>query len=289
MKKFSTNPFLEISLAAIIWGSNGIFVKYLNLPVVTISFFRLSVPTIILFFILSFKGVRLFKGDNKLILLASLFNAVRQFLYFVGFTFTSIGNAIILHYTYPLFTAIFSKKYLQEKTDKKSIIFVILAFIGVAAMYLNKELSFTNRDFIGMTAVTLASAVYAASLIIFKKSTEKYSKYETIFYQNVLGAFIFAPLIFFFPLPNLKQASIASLQAILTGLISFALFFSGLRKIKASTASFICYLEVVSAVFFAYIFFREIPTWNMMIGGVLIVTSTFVLSKKDTTIENNMI
>jgi len=73
-----SDPYLEIILAAIIWGTSGIFVKTLNLPATTISFFRFFIPTpiIVIFFII--KRVQPFKKGNKLMLLASVLNAVRM-------------------------------------------------------------------------------------------------------------------------------------------------------------------------------------------------------------------
>ncbi|MCP4135057.1 MAG: EamA family transporter, partial [bacterium] len=41
--------------------------------------------------------------------------------------------------------------------------------------------------------------------------------------------------------------------------------------IKASTASLLTYFEVISALFFAVLFFDETITWNMLAGGSLII------------------
>lgn len=46
--KFVMNPYWEVMVASVIFGTTGIFVKYLNLPPTSIAFFRLVVPTIII-------------------------------------------------------------------------------------------------------------------------------------------------------------------------------------------------------------------------------------------------
>ena len=74
------NPYLEVVLAAIIWGSTGAFVKYLDLPPATMSFFRLAISNIIFFYFLSVKKIPLFRGINKLILFASSLNVIRIFI-----------------------------------------------------------------------------------------------------------------------------------------------------------------------------------------------------------------
>lgn len=275
------NPYLEAILAGIIWGLSGIFVKYLHLPPTTVTFFRLAVPTFILLLFLLIKKIKLFHGNNKLILLASTLNAGRVYLYTVGFTFASIGNAIIILYTWPIFTTIFSIVFLKEKVPKRTFFLLFLALLGTALIYLNKEFSFSDTNFIGMTAMLLSAVIYAFTVIIFKRESEKYSKYETIFYQNVIGSIIFIPFLFIHkPLPTLSQTSIGILYGALIGLVGFIFFFSALKKLKASTVSFLSYVEVISAIILSVIFFHEALTWNMVAGGLLIIFATTLIKKE---------
>lgn len=271
------NPHFEIILAAIIWGSSGIFIKYLNFPVTTISFFRLAVPAFILFIYFKAKKFKLFKRNKKLMLSVSFLSALRQFFYMVGFTFTSVGNAIMLHYTYPIFTAILGSVALKERISKRKAALIFISFVGMSLVFLSKGISFSNKSYIGMVAVITASIIYSLTLIIFKKESENHSNYEKVFYQNALGAIIFLPFIFFYPFPKISLVAVGILQAVLIGLVGFMLFFSGLKKVSASTASFLCYVEIVSAIFLAFIFLGELPTWNVFIGGSLIIFSTLLL------------
>lgn len=273
------NPYLEVIIAAIIWGSTGVFVKYLNLPPTTLTFFRMAVPAVFLSMFFSIKKIK-FNLNNKLMLFASSLNAFRMFFYFLGFTLTSIGNAVIMLYTWPIFATIFSLLFLKEKVKLRNLVLLAMAFVGIIIIYSNKELSFVNKDFIGMSAMLISAAIYAITIVIFKKESNKYSKFETIFYQNLVGAFIFLPFLFINqPFPTVTQSSVAITYAILIGLIAFSLFFSALKKIKASTASFLSYVEVISAMLFGIFLFNEVITLNLIIGGFLIITSTLLLKK----------
>src|SRR3989344_4813190 len=276
------NPYLEAIVAAVIWGSSGIFIKYIDLPPTTVTFFRLAVPTLILFIFLTVKKIKLFHGNNKLILLASTLNAGRIFLYSVGFTFASIGNAVIILYTWPIFVTVFSMLFLKEQVKKRTFLLLFIALIGTIFIYLNKEFSFSDNNFIGITAMFISAAIYALTVIIFKKESEKYSKYETIFYQNLIGSIILIPFIFINkPLPSLPQTSLGILYGILIGIIGFLFFFSALKKIKASTVSFLSYIEVPSAIILSIIFFQESLTWNMVVGGLLIFLATILIKKEN--------
>ena len=178
----SLGPYFEVIIAAVIWGSAGAFIKYMNLPPVTTTFFRLAVPSVILLTFFAVKGIRLFKGNNKALLVASLLNVVRQFLYFFGFTNTSIGNAVIIFFTWPIFVALLEVPFLKERMTRKNLVLILAAFAGIVLVYLDKKFSFSDHDFIGMTAMALCSLINAASMIIFKKVNARYSKYEMIFY-----------------------------------------------------------------------------------------------------------
>ena len=142
------NPYFEAILAGVIWGLSGIFVKYLHLPPTTTTFFRLAVPTVILFLFFIVKKIKLFQGNNKLIFLASILNAGRVYLYTVGFTLASIGNAIIILYTWPIFTTIFGVVFLKEKVPKRTFFLLFIALVGTALIYLNKEFSFSDKNFV---------------------------------------------------------------------------------------------------------------------------------------------
>ena len=133
-----------------------------------------------------------------------------------------------------------------------------------------------------MTAMLLSAVIYALTVIIFKKESEKYSKYEIIFYQNIIGSIIFIPFIFINkPLPTLFQTSVGLVYGALIGLVGFIFFFSALKKIKASTVSFLSYFEVVSAIILSVIFFQEVLTWNMGVGGLLIILATTLIKKEN--------
>ncbi len=276
------NPYLAIILAVTMGGFGGVLVKLLNLPATSLTFFRLSIPVIILLFYLKLKRVELFRGNYKIMLFASLLNAVRMFLFYFAFVYTTVGNAIILFYTWPIFATIFGIVILKEKLDIKTLMLISMAFIGIILMYLNKEINFVSKDFLGMGAMVLCALLFSLSLIIFKKELVNYSKTETIFYQNLLGAIIFLPFILTNrPVPTLTQIAIASsFFGILMGLVAFGLLFYAMKKMKMSHYSLFNYWEIISAITLSIIFFDEAITINMIFGGILIIISGLLLKKE---------
>lgn len=60
------NPYLEVILASLIWSSTGVFVKYLNLAPVMMSFFRLAIPALVLLIFFNIKKIDILKKGIRL-------------------------------------------------------------------------------------------------------------------------------------------------------------------------------------------------------------------------------
>ena len=274
------NPYAEIILATFIWGTSGAIVKWIDLSAGQLAFFRSAMPTAILLVVFYWQGIKVFKGDYKLMIWASTLNAIRLFFYFTAYNLTSIGNAVILLYTWPIFGTILSYFYLGEPLHKRNIGLLMVAFGGIVLVALNKEISFSDQSFLGMLSMLVSAFIYASTVIIFKKESTRFSRNETLFYQNLVGAVVFLPFLFLENLwPTGAQMTMASLYGIWIGLMAFGLFISALGKIKASTASFLCYFEVLFAILFGIIFFQETLTWNMVFGGMMIIVASAFIKK----------
>jgi drug/metabolite transporter (DMT)-like permease len=155
-----------------------------------------------------------------------------------------------------------------------------VAAAGIVLVYLDKEFSFSNRDFAGMAAMLVSALATAVFMVVFKKSTERYSNPELIFHQNIVGAAIFLPFLFIdMPALNIVRLGTVTFYSLLVGVIGFALYFPALKKAKVSTVSFLAYFEPVSAILFAAILLGEGITWNMAAGGLLIIGSAILLKK----------
>jgi drug/metabolite transporter (DMT)-like permease len=245
------------------------------------AFFRLSVPTLVLgiYFIVSKES--LFGDRFKLLLLASIINAVRLYFFFIGFLYAPIGNAVIILYSWPVFTVIFSKLFLKEALPGKNKILLGIAMLGIIMIYLDKEFALNDLVFVGMSAMLISAALYSTTIVIFKKESVYYNHLQIVFFQNLIGAVIFLPF-FLTGLDKLTlhTFSVASGYAFLIGVMGFGLFFSALRKVKASTASFLSYIEVISGVLFGVFLYHEILTWNVVAGGMLIIASSILLKKR---------
>ncbi|MFO8233891.1 MAG: DMT family transporter [Bacteroidales bacterium] len=271
---------MKVIFAAIIWGSSGAFIKYLDLTPGLISFFRVALP--VLFFGAWFviRGERFFENGIKILLIASVINAVRLFFYFIGFLNAPIGNAVIILYTYPVLAVLFSHFFLKEPLPFMNVMLLTLAMAGVVLVFSDKPIHFDNEVFVGMAAMLLSAALNASMVVIFKHQSPKFSPPQIVFFQNLVGAVCFLPfLITGMDQLTVHKFSVASLYAVLVGVVGFWLFFYALKRVFASTASFLSYIEVVSGILFGIFLFNEVLTWNEIAGGSMIIGASVLLKK----------
>lgn len=272
------NPYIELLIVSVLFGASGSFIKVLQLPSTTLSFFRLAVPTVILFFYLAYKKVPLFRGNTTWLLVSSVLNALRLYIMFAAYNMATIGNASLGSSTGTLFLFLFSFIFLREKITLKRSLLLLSSFIGLCILYSSLPFSFENKDFVGMSLAVLSTALYQLTIIISKKELERYSKTEAIFYQNVVGAFIFLPFLFInTPFPAPWQFAVASTSGFLMGLVAFLLYFSAIKKVSPTAAS-IAMIDTVLSVLFGVVLFHEHVTANMIIGGLIILATSFFIS-----------
>ncbi len=270
--------FLSIVIGSLIAGLTGLFVKNISVPAVSIAFVRLALPASLLAIWIAWKGIPFFRGNYRIMLLASALNAVRMYLFLTAFIFTSITQAVIMIFTWPVFVNLLSSIWLKEKISRRQIGILFLAFLGIIIIYSDQPFNFHNRDFIGMSAGIGSAIFYSISFIIYKTEIHNYHRNEIIFYKNLVGAFLFLPFFILSKNPPVLQDLILMISyALLMGIVIFNFFFYGLKYLKASQASMIAYVEIISAVSVGILFMGDKITPTILFGGLVIISSISLL------------
>ena len=280
MRKLIDTAHIKVVLAAIVWGSSGVFIKYLGLPAPLIAFFRVGIPVAVLAAWFIYHREPIFVNGIRLMLVASAVNALRLIFYFVGYLNAPIGNAVIILYTWPVFAVLMGYFFLNEPMPPRNIGLLVLAMAGIALVFSGKPFSLENQVFIGMGAMLLSALLNAASVTLFKHQSPRFSPLKILFFQNFLGVLVFLPFVFIHGNElTCQKTTIASLYALLVGVAGYGLFFFALRSIRASTASFLAYIEVVSAVLFGVWVFDEALSLHEIAGGSMILLASVMLKK----------
>jgi len=271
--------YFAVLLAASLAGLSGLFIKHMSIGPTSMAWIRTTLPTLFMGSIFLVQRRNIFRRGYKKLLLASVLNVGRMFFFFYAFVHTTIGNATLILFTWPAFVVVMSALFLKEKINGKQVMLLAMAMIGIAIVYA-QDLTFSGSDFLGMSAALAAALFYSITVIIFKSDADNFEPGEMIFFQNVVGSLVFFPFfIINHPLPTSLDWAIASGHALFLGTFAFFLFFYGLKRMNASRAAMIAYVEIVVALTVGVLVMHEPLTLHMIVGGMIIVLSTYLLRR----------
>lgn len=208
-----------------------------------------------------------------------LFRRTSWWSFNLAFSMTAIGNVTIILYTWPIFATILSIIFLKEKVKIRTLILLVTAFVGILLVFIDKDFSFSDQDFVAMLAVLLAAFLSAVTVVMFKKGLETYSPVQTVFYQNMIGGVVYLPFLIIHAPISLKDSIVGISYGMTIGVVACLLFFSALRTIAPSKAFTLTYFEVVIAIILGRVFFNETLPLNAIVGGIIIISSIILLKR----------
>lgn len=281
---------IEIFFASLLFGLMPIVVRFGgNLGPYNLSFFRVLVAAICIFLFIIFskklKLVPLKYERGKLV----LFGAIHGFIilgYFLAIQSLTIASAVLLLYSSSIWIVIFSHFILKEKITKRTFVALFIAFLGLI-LVVSPQNFFLKESLIGSLG-GLCAGIGMGLVYTLSKTFKKYDKISLTFWQNLIAIPFVLPLLFI-DLPkfsNLDLGIVLILGSVFTA-VPFILIYKGFAKINAQKGSIIVMLDIVFSVIFAWIIFNEIPTILAIIGGILIMMGTYIITtKKKDTVEN---
>ncbi|MEM2924063.1 MAG: DMT family transporter [Methanocellales archaeon] len=275
--------YFEIALAAVLFGTVGIFVKTINLNVEATVFYRTSLGGIFLLFFSLLQGSissLIPKGKKFYLFSMGFLMAITIYAYFTAIKTTSFAVAILLLYTAPVFVAVLSNLFLGEKINKITITAICLSILGVLLM-VNPFFEIGSIYFTGIAFGLLSGFCYGLEAILSRYLRDSYTGYAQAVWLNFISALIFLPFALDVPIVALFANFF---PLILLGLIptaiSFSLYFNGLSKVKASRGIIVLSLEPISGIAIAIAILGESPSIFMLLGGAAIIASVILVMRE---------
>jgi drug/metabolite transporter (DMT)-like permease len=269
---------LYILAAIFIWSSLGIIVRMADTHLTDIIFF----PALIAFItqtiiLLSTNERRKIPGARRipyLFLLGPVFLLNSLFFYY-SFTHTTIANAVLTHYTAPIFVAVLSPMLLRESIGRVIVTSIIISTAGLLLML--KGFSLSEQHIKGITAGVLSGLTYAGIIIIARALAQEFSPLVITVFQNLAVVVLLLPFIKGIPV---EIAGYFVILGLVHSTIAPLLYIRGLKAVRASKAAVLGYLEPVGAMLFAMVIFEEVPRAMSLFGGVLILYSGYLTIRR---------
>lgn len=226
--------------------------------------------------------VRMRSRAGALLILAAAFT-VNNLLYISAIKITTVANSVLTHYSAPVFLFFFSFIFIREKITRSSFAALLLSLCGLTLILSRNELSFSNRDFLGLMLGT-GSALFFALEILFKKILIGHFRADFIVPAYLaISVGILAPFVSLEGLLSLDPADacLLLLSGIVGSALGITLFTSGLRDVQANRAGVVSYLEPLGAIVWSALILAEFPAVATLAGGGFILAGTYLVCVRD--------
>lgn len=270
------------------FGLSNIATKVANMgfnPIFVVTA-RSTIAIILILLWCRWRQIPLFLSDGTLRagLLVGVLFGLQFVLMFVGLEFTSVARAVLLANMMPFFMLIGAHYLLGERMDTTKVLGLVLAFAGVAVIF-GDRLSLPGPDaWIGDLMNLAASAIWAAIILVIKKSSlSDVSAEKVLSYQ--LGVSIpFSALLLPFAGPILRDPGLLPIGAILfqacfITTVAFIAWFWMIRRYPASSLSSFIFLTPAFGVIQGGVLLDEPLSWWLLLSLGLIAAGLLIVNR----------
>lgn len=284
MNRELVKSYLAIISSMLIFGTLGIFRRYIPLSSAMLALFRGLLGSVFLLIWVFTKGGRLQKLTGRTLLLLAVTGAImglNWMLLFEAYNYTSVATATMCYYMQPTIVILLSPLVFRERLTPKKLFCAVAAIIGM--IFVSGVLSgngFQTQDIKGILFGLGAAALYSAVVILNKKVVVE-DVYEKSIIQLAAAAVVLIPyLLLTENISKISLTGIAVGMVLLVGIvhtgIAYALYFGSMKNLKAQSIAVMSYIDPVFALLLSAIVLHEKMSVFGIVGAVLIIGSAIV-------------
>ncbi|MBQ6172251.1 MAG: EamA family transporter [Clostridia bacterium] len=268
-------------LAVVLYGTIGMFLRYVSLPSEAVAFYRgiIGALFILIYLFVSRKRPDFKKIRNNIgwLLLSGAGLGFNWIFLFAAYVNTTVAVASLCNYMAPIFVIILTPFILKEKLDKRKIPCIAAALTGIILV----------SGIIGGETGSPAGVIYGLlgaccfTVIVFlNRKLKDISAFDRAFVQLAVAAATILPYVLVknggLHLPDVKSGLIVLMLGVLQTGVAYCLYFNGMASLPVQSVAILGYLEPVVSVLCSVIFLREplrLPGW---LGSVLVLAAAVV-------------
>jgi len=252
---------------------DSILIRLIQADILTITFWRALIPGVIISL-----GVVIFyrkptisflKAPKMSGLIFIISHSFGTLFFVIAIELTSIASALFIISTSPIFAAIISRIFLNEKITYRMIFTIFGALLGIGVISLgsiNSESIFAIGDIAALgAAMCLAISLTAA------RSASNFSMIPAVGVSSLLTSLCIFYFIDPFNLLYSDWVFILILGVIFVP-IATCLIATGPRYITSAEVSLLLLLEATLAPILAWFILSEFPGFETILGGVIVIS-----------------
>ncbi len=274
MKAEERRGLLFVALAVLLFSTSPVLIRWAaaTLTSFEIAFGRMLVAgVVVLGLALARREPLPGRQDLPRFLFIGLITALHFAFYIASLEFTTIAHALALVYTAPIFVALFSWLYLQEKLSPRQWLGIGVVVLGVAVLA-GFEPAFSRRMLLG-DALALGSAIcFGIYSVAGRSQRDRYPlmSYAGVVY-SVAALWLLPTAALSFTPGGYTPGAVASILAlgVLPLGLGHTLYNAALRRVSATYVNLVATQEVTGGILLGVILLGEVPTLASLFGAIV--------------------
>ena len=272
----SSKYYIQYLISLFLFGTNGVFAHYIDLPSNQIVFFRSVIGTgflLVLFFLFK-KKITFYKNPDqrKYMILSGIFTAITWLSLYAAFASAGVGLSILIYYVGPVLVMISSPFFFKEKLTLQKILSFTVVALGAFLIHI-QAIGGTGGQERGVLFALMAAISYHF-MIVFGKKINKVDPLEKTTFQLIIALAVITVYLAFNEGFTIQTENLNWLALIALGLsmgVASYLFLNPLAKLPVQRIAISGYLEPLSAVLLSVLILGESFTPLQVLGGMMII------------------
>ncbi|MDD6409657.1 MAG: DMT family transporter [Oscillibacter sp.] len=275
----------DLIFSVSVFGTIGIFVRWIGLPSSVIALVRGAVGAAFLLLLAHFRHAPIDRAALRrrwqLLLLSAAMMSFNWITLFEAYRYTTVATATLCYYMAPIFVTLISPVLLKERLTARKLLCVFLALAGMVFVSGVPQSGLPGPSEAKGILLALCSAALYAGVILINKYLAGVPAYDRTLLQLACAAAVMIPYILL--TEDLSAMSVTPLGAVLLLIVAvfhtgwcYALYFGSMTVLSAQTVALFSYIDPIVAILLSALLLREPLGWSGILGAALVLGSTLV-------------
>ncbi len=271
---------LKYIIAVVLYGTIGMFLRYVSLPSEIVAMCRGLIGSVFIFIYMKVTHREIdresIKRNKKWLILGGICLGLNWVFLFSAYIKTTVAIASLCNYMAPVIVILIAPFVLHEPLDKRKLPCVFLAFIGIVLV------SGVWEGTIGSVSgiiMGLLGALCFVGVIICNRKLKEISPLDKSLIQLIMSVMVILPFVLTKniggPLEiDLRSVLIILMMGIINTGLAYVFYFGGMSTLPVQEVAILGYLEPVVSVLCSVFFLHEHMGVFGWIGTVLVIGAT---------------
>ena len=288
----SNQSKLMFLTAMFIFGSIGIFRRYIPLPSGTIAMCRgfIGVAFLLLAMLVLHKkfSKAAIKTNLAVLCVSGALIGFNWIFLFEAYNYTTVATATLCYYMAPVYVILMSPIVLKEKLTAKKLACAVVALAGMVLVSGVLDVGISGLAELKGIFFGLAAGLLYGNIMLLNKKLHDIEGYDKSLVQLFMAAIVLVPYVLMVEWDAVTAVTWTPLivaMILVVGIIhtgfAYTIYFGAMGGLKAQTIALYSYLDPIIAVILSAVLLHENLSIAGWIGAVMIIGATMISERME--------